>query len=104
MGGKSISCDTEVVYEILPIFVHHLISSLESVTSCSVSEPPNPDPTNAKTGAMLNSVPVPNATPDFAGSCVIAYAATKEEILAVINEDPYAKAGVWDLEKVSFHP
>lgn len=49
---------------------------------------------------MLNSLPQPDTTPDFAGSAVIACAATKEEVLATIQNDAYAKAGVWDLEKV----
>jgi len=55
-------------------------------------------------GAFLNTTPIPDQTPDFAGSCMIAYASTKEEVLDVINGDVYAKEGVWDLEKMTIFP
>jgi len=55
-------------------------------------------------GAMLNTPPIPDKPLDFAGSCLIAYAATKEEVLKVVNEDIYAKTGVWDLEKMAIYP
>jgi len=53
-------------------------------------------------GAVLNGVPTDNAdakTYDFHGSMLTAVAATREEVIARLKEDPYTKHGVWDWDK-----
>ena len=35
---------------------------------------------------------------------MLAYAESKEEVLAKLSEDEYAKNGVWDLDKVQIWP
>lgn len=36
----------------------------------------------------------------FAGSTLMIVAESREAALATIKEDPYVKAGVWDMDKV----
>ncbi|KAI5857198.1 hypothetical protein BZA05DRAFT_387555 [Tricharina praecox] len=53
-------------------------------------------------GAALNDVPKDNTdakTFDFHGSVLTAVAATRDEVVARLKEDPYTKHGVWDWEK-----
>lgn len=34
------------------------------------------------------------------GSCMIANASSKEEVMEVLKQDIYAQSGVWDINKV----
>lgn len=40
----------------------------------------------------------------FAGSTFHMMAASKDEIIAFLKEDIYAKSGIWDLDSVVAHP
>lgn len=55
-------------------------------------------------GAVFNSLPQEGQKPDFAGSVFTIVADTKEEVLAFLKEDIYAKQGVWDLNNVLVYP
>jgi len=41
---------------------------------------------------------------DFAGSTLVVEAATKDEVLKILNTDIYTKSGVWDVEKAQILP
>lgn len=51
----------------------------------------------------MNEVPKDDqpSSLDFAGSTVVAVAESKEEVLKILENDVYAKEGVWDLSKVN---
>jgi hypothetical protein len=55
-------------------------------------------------GAYFSSVPVEGETPPIIGSCMVAYAETKEEVLESIKSDIYTKSGVWDTSKIQIWP
>jgi uncharacterized protein YciI len=57
-------------------------------------------------GAILNSVPTnDDATSwSFAGSTIVCVANSKEEVVDKLNQDIYAKTGVWDVEKAQIWP
>jgi hypothetical protein len=40
----------------------------------------------------------------FNGSCMVAKAATKQEVLDELQKDIYAKEEVWDLDRVQILP
>lgn len=54
-------------------------------------------------GALLDEVPKDDdpASLKMSGSTLVAVASSREEIMEVLKADPYAKEGVWDLDKVS---
>lgn len=56
------------------------------------------------TGATVDYPPVGDEKRAFNGSCVVARASTKEEVLEEIKKDVYATAGVWNVDKVVMHP
>lgn len=49
----------------------------------------------------MSSPPVEGQPKQFNGSCVVARAQSKDEVMQQLQEDIYAKEGVWNLEKVS---
>lgn len=51
-------------------------------------------------GAMLEEPYQEGAGLKIIGSAMMAHAATKEEVLEMIEKDIYIESGVWDLEKV----
>ena len=55
---------------------------------------------------MLSHHPSPQETgpPPMEGSVLIAVGESEEEVLSVVREDAYVKAGVWDLERVRVIP
>ncbi|KAA8896547.1 hypothetical protein FN846DRAFT_893268 [Sphaerosporella brunnea] len=58
-------------------------------------------------GAALNDLPSDAndaKTFSFHGSVLTVVGTRKEEVLAKLKEDPYAKAGVWDMEKAQIMP
>lgn len=57
-----------------------------------------------KTGAILSDVPQDDepGSMNFVGSTIIAVAASRDEIIAVLKNDVYAKEGVWDVDNVSY--
>jgi len=57
-------------------------------------------------GALLSEVPQDDEPSSlrFVGSTLIVTAASKEDIVAQLERDVYAKNGVWDLEKVQMWP
>jgi uncharacterized protein YciI len=58
-------------------------------------------------GAALNDLPADDndaKTYSFYGSVLTAVAASKEEVIRRLKEDPYSKAGVWDWEKAQIMP
>lgn len=54
-------------------------------------------------GAMLEEVPKEGEGLKIMGSAMMAYAATKEEVLEAIKQDVYFKTNVWNLNKVCVH-
>ncbi|KAF7164541.1 hypothetical protein CNMCM5623_009038 [Aspergillus felis] len=55
-------------------------------------------------GAMLQSHPGDGEDTSFKGSVIIYTGESVEDVRSVIMKDIYAKAGVWDLEKVQIIP
>ncbi|KIW58014.1 hypothetical protein PV05_02566 [Exophiala xenobiotica] len=55
-------------------------------------------------GATLSAPPGPDGDKQFNGSCVIAKARSKEEVLQELSKDVYAREGIWNLDKVQIHP
>lgn len=52
------------------------------------------------TGALLDEQPKEGEALKINGSCFIAHAATKDEVMVELKNDVYAKGEVWDFEKV----
>jgi len=52
----------------------------------------------------MSEVPVEGETPPIAGSAMLAYAETKEEVIESLKNDIYTKGGVWNWEKVQIWP
>ncbi|KAJ5112715.1 hypothetical protein N7532_000760 [Penicillium argentinense] len=55
-------------------------------------------------GAIFEEHPQEGKDARFLGSMVVYTGATAEEVREIINNDIYAKSGVWDLEKVQIFP
>lgn len=56
-------------------------------------------------GAFFHHPPAEGESPPpFAGSAMLAYAETKEEVMEKVKSDIYATSGVWDLSKVQIWP
>ncbi|KIW83628.1 hypothetical protein Z517_02874 [Fonsecaea pedrosoi CBS 271.37] len=51
-------------------------------------------------GATLSTPPRDGEDKKYTGSCIVARASSREEVLEEIRRDVYAKEGVWNLEKV----
>lgn len=51
-------------------------------------------------GATLDEAPKEGEALKINGSCMIAHAATKEEVIEELKRDVYTSGGVWDWEKV----
>lgn len=51
-------------------------------------------------GATAAAVPKEGEDKQFNGSCLVAKASSKEEVLGELRKDIYAQEGVWNLEKV----
>lgn len=51
-------------------------------------------------GATAATVPKEGEDKQFNGSCLVAKASSKDEVLEELRKDVYAKEGVWNLEKV----
>jgi hypothetical protein len=54
-------------------------------------------------GATLSEPPKDGEPLKIMGSCMLAHAATKEEVMEQIRKDVYAQ-GVWDLSKLQIYP
>lgn len=57
-----------------------------------------------KPGATVTRPPVEGQAKTFNGSCIVAHAATKEEVLDEIKKDIYATTGVWNLDDIIIQP
>jgi len=55
-------------------------------------------------GAFMSEMPKEGETPPIAGSAMLAYAETKEEVLEKLKADVYSKEEVWDWSKVQIWP
>ncbi|RAL10209.1 YciI family protein [Aspergillus homomorphus CBS 101889] len=55
-------------------------------------------------GAMVESHPEEGKPPTFKGSMIVVTGETLGDVHQIINNDIYAKSGVWDLEKVQVIP
>jgi len=55
-------------------------------------------------GALLDEPPKENEGLKIAGSCMIALADSKEEVLEALKKDIYAKNNVWDFSKIQIYP
>ncbi|KAK4944176.1 hypothetical protein LTR10_016289 [Elasticomyces elasticus] len=55
-------------------------------------------------GATLSKQPVSGETPDMTGSVMLFKANSEEEVLAALENDPYTKAGVWDVKNAKIWP
>lgn len=55
-------------------------------------------------GATLAHPPVGDEQKPFNGSCIVAHAATREEVMEEIKKDVYATAGVWNLDGIIVYP
>ncbi|TGO35021.1 hypothetical protein BHYA_0173g00150 [Botrytis hyacinthi] len=53
-------------------------------------------------GAFLSEPPTGDSPLKFQGSCMIALASSKEEVIEVLKKDIYAENDVWDFSKVCF--
>jgi len=51
-------------------------------------------------GATLDEAPKEGEALKINGSCMIAHAATKGEVIEELKRDVYTSGGVWDWEKV----
>ncbi|QSZ31717.1 hypothetical protein DSL72_001284 [Monilinia vaccinii-corymbosi] len=51
-------------------------------------------------GAFLSEPPTGDSPLKFQGSCMIALASSKEEVIEVLKKDIYADNDVWDFSKV----
>lgn len=56
--------------------------------------------TDRLVGATLEEPPKEGEALKINGSCMIAHAATKEEVIEQLKLDVYSSSGVWDWEKV----
>ncbi|PYI26778.1 hypothetical protein BP00DRAFT_430011 [Aspergillus indologenus CBS 114.80] len=55
-------------------------------------------------GAMVDAHPEEGKPLSFKGSMIVVTGETVEEVHELINNDIYAKSGVWDLEKTQIIP
>ncbi|RDL37813.1 Uncharacterized protein BP5553_05246 [Venustampulla echinocandica] len=55
-------------------------------------------------GAFLEEVPKEGEGMKMLGSCMIASASSKEEVMEALKKDIYAQSGVWDLNKIQIYP
>ncbi|PYI23992.1 hypothetical protein BO99DRAFT_398572, partial [Aspergillus violaceofuscus CBS 115571] len=55
-------------------------------------------------GAMVDAHPEEGKLLSFKGSMIVVTGETVEEVHELINNDIYAKSGVWDLEKAQIIP
>ncbi|ELR04335.1 hypothetical protein VC83_04016 [Pseudogymnoascus destructans] len=55
-------------------------------------------------GATLDEPPKEGEPLKINGSCFIAHATTKEEVMVELKNDVYAKGEVWDFEKIQIMP
>ncbi|KAI9048680.1 hypothetical protein LZ554_007511 [Drepanopeziza brunnea f. sp. 'monogermtubi'] len=55
-------------------------------------------------GALLEEVPKEGEGLKIHGSCMVALASSKEEVLEQLKTDTYAKNEVWDFSKVQIYP
>ncbi|QDS76632.1 hypothetical protein FKW77_007947 [Venturia effusa] len=56
-------------------------------------------------GAYFSDVPVEGQNPPpIIGSCMLAHAETREEVLDKLKRDVYSEGGVWDWNKVQIYP
>lgn len=53
------------------------------------------------TGATVSEPPVEGQQKQFNGSCIVAKAKSRDEVLEELRKDIYAKEEVWNLDKVS---
>lgn len=53
---------------------------------------------------MLESHPAEGETPAFKGSMMLAVAENEAEVRAILENDIYARSGVWDLAKAQIIP
>jgi hypothetical protein len=56
------------------------------------------------TGAIFAEHPQEGKDAQFLGSVVVYTGGSAAEVREIINNDIYAKSGVWDLEKVQIYP
>jgi len=55
-------------------------------------------------GAILDEVPKEGEGLKFAGSALIAYGSSKEEVIEILKKDIYAENDVWDFNKIQIWP
>ncbi|KAJ5556506.1 hypothetical protein N7494_000421 [Penicillium frequentans] len=55
-------------------------------------------------GAMLASHPAEGEVPSFKGSMLLAVAENEAAVRAILENDIYARSGVWDMEKAQVIP
>ncbi|KAJ5635285.1 uncharacterized protein N7484_008598 [Penicillium longicatenatum] len=55
-------------------------------------------------GAMLESHPAEGEVPSFKGSMMLAVAENEAAVRTLLENDIYARSGVWDLEKAQIIP
>jgi len=55
-------------------------------------------------GALLEEVPAEGAPLKIEGSCMVALASSKDEVLEMLKKDIYATSGVWDFSKIQIYP
>ncbi|KAM3069441.1 hypothetical protein ACMFMF_008658 [Clarireedia jacksonii] len=55
-------------------------------------------------GAILHEAPKEGEALKFAGSAMIAFGSSKEEVLETLKKDIYAENDVWDFSKVQIWP
>lgn len=53
---------------------------------------------------MLESHPAEGEVPSFKGSMLLAVAENEAAVRAILENDIYARSGVWDMEKAQIIP
>jgi hypothetical protein len=52
---------------------------------------------------LLDEVPVEGGPLKIQGSCVVALASSKEEVLETLKKDIYARSDIWDMSKAGLN-
>ncbi|RDW65529.1 hypothetical protein BP5796_10221 [Coleophoma crateriformis] len=55
-------------------------------------------------GAYLEDIPKGGEGMKILGSCMVAVASSKDEVIAQLKKDIYAENDVWDFEKIQIFP
>ncbi|CCH46840.1 hypothetical protein BN7_6441 [Wickerhamomyces ciferrii] len=55
-------------------------------------------------GAIFHEIPEDDKPKKFAGSSLNVVANSREEVIEILNQDIFAKEGIWDVENALIYP